>query len=359
MKTGNLLLIAAVIYSHVVFGMRTLDLDECVTHTVKVSDTRPCTIMFPQVGGLETIQGTNITKTTKAPAGYFVEYVPRSNFFSIRATSDSPKPGYINVVYRRKIISLKLIYEKDVAKADNSVIFRSNPRGGSHPGASTPRVSPSELISLIDKSKSYQLLAAHRPEAVADVAHRRLMQVSSFPKFDIIVDEAWRYDRFDTIIFKLALKNKTARKLSLDLHSFAVRVGRTLYPAAIVQCAQTLPPSGTTLAYVGITGKPVGGRANLSLENLFKCLCTETEEAAVRGKEKLITAVRSIRESMSMEEIADVSSQIVLAESYDPGLKPVAERFRERLNAMRRELMLRKKLHIVEKKLDDIKRKGD
>ena len=340
-----------------VYGMREFEIDELITRDVKVSTKRPCTIMFPAIGGISSIHGTNITKNASIPAGFYVEYTPRSNFFSVRATAAKVENGYINIVYHRKIVSIRLIFESDLALADSSIIFRNPSRTGNSPVAAPPSVNPAALIALLDNAKNYPLLKLHRPELLVGVNHRQLNQVNSFPKFDCIVAEGWRYNAFDTNVFKIYLKNKTNTLLNLDLKSVSVRIGATLYPASIVQCSAVIPPSSTTIGYVGIAGSPTGGRAEIALNNLFKFLITESKATAEKGRDALMRAVTLINDNMTAAATREAFALLKKAVAADPALSNICKRFQDKLNTIQKLSLMKVKLLASRRKIEDLETK--
>lgn len=256
------------------------EIDETQIRTVTLFPEYVTTVMFPALDGLEGIQGSNITKTPKTPADYFIEYVPGTNYFSLRVMGTNPKDGFINIIYKSKVIPLRLTVTENPAKAEVTISFVDYVSlGGLLKKRKTKPVTSQILIDLINKARAYPVLLKKKPEAVQDVEYGKINQTSVFPEFDVVVDEGYRFDKYDTVILKLFIRNKINRQLNLDVKSFAVRVGEKLLHASIAEASGTVPPTATTLAYIGFTGAPDGTRNNLAVKgNVWKILVNLKEE---------------------------------------------------------------------------------
>ncbi len=138
-----------------------------------------------------------------------------------------------------------------------------------------PEVSPLKLLSLLDKAKAFQLLKTQQPEAVANVAvttYDGHPLVCDFNEYEIQIEQAFRFNSEDTLVFRVGITNKSDTSLIYLPDSFALRAGNRLYPQSISDADGTVPPHGQNIVYFAITGTPDGGRNNLSLQNQFMVL---------------------------------------------------------------------------------------
>ena len=97
-----------------------------------------------------------------------------------------------------------------------------------------PEVSPIKLLALLDKAKAFPLLKAQQPESVADVdftTYDGKPLVSDFNDYEIQIEEAFRFNAEDTLVFRLVITNKIDAPLIYQPDSFALRAGNRLYPA--------------------------------------------------------------------------------------------------------------------------------
>ena len=140
-----------------------------------------------------------------------------------------------------------------------------------------PEVSPPKLLALLDKAKAFPLLKAQQPESVANVGFTTYdgkPLVSDFNDYEIQIEETFRFNAEDTLVFRLVITNKIDASLIYQPDSFALRVGNRLYPQSISDADGIVPPKGRSIVYFAITGTPDGGRNELSLKNAFTVLVT-------------------------------------------------------------------------------------
>ncbi len=140
-----------------------------------------------------------------------------------------------------------------------------------------PEVSPIKLLALLDKAKAFPLLKAQQPESVADVdftTYDGKPLVSDFNDYEIQIEEAFRFNAEDTLVFRVAITNKIDAPLIYQPDSFTLRAGNRLYPQSISDADGTVPPKGQSIVYFAVSGTPDGGRNELSLRNAFTVLVT-------------------------------------------------------------------------------------
>ena len=140
-----------------------------------------------------------------------------------------------------------------------------------------PEVSPIKLLALLDKAKAFPLLKAQQPESVANVdftTYDGKPLVSDFNDYEIQIEEAFRFNAEDTLVFRLVITNKIDAPLIYQPDSFTLRAGNRLYPQSISDADGTVPPKGRSIVYFAVSGTPDGGRNELSLRNAFTVLLT-------------------------------------------------------------------------------------
>ncbi len=138
-----------------------------------------------------------------------------------------------------------------------------------------PQVTPTRLLALLDKAKAFPLLKKQHPEAVADAEARTFgddPQITDFNDYEIRIEEVFRFNPEDTLVFHVTLRNKSAHPIRYLPESFCVRAGNRLYHQSISDAPGLLPPHAASTVYFAITGTPDGGRNELSLKNEFSVL---------------------------------------------------------------------------------------
>lgn len=239
---------------------RQIELDEYSIHRIKVgSDKSVTTIMFPSA--LSAIAGANVVTDPGATSGDFLlSYLPGNYFFSVRALKKDAK-GSLNIVYNRKTYVLEL---EESVEPSNSITFVSSK---SSSRSKKKSVRPDVLLSVLDKAKAYALFKKHHPEALADVQHVKSGQMMLYDRFTVTIDEIFRFDAEDTIVFRILLNNESDSQITYDPRMMATRLGETIYYASIADASGVMPPKSSVPAYFAITGTPTGGRNNLSADN--------------------------------------------------------------------------------------------
>ena len=287
--------------------IRQIEIDETVVRTVKLFPQYVTTIMFPSKNGIESIQGANVTKNISAPAGFYIEYSSGSNVVSVRPMDKAAK-GSLNIVYKKRIIVIQLETTNVPDEGEVSISF-VEPKN--EVGKKKPQTTPSVLVNLLDMAKGFELYKKYHPEALANVTSAKLEQVSVFSGFDVVVSDAFRFEKQDTVILRMYLKNKTNDPIEIDRESFAVRVGSTLIHASITDAVEVLPSGVTTIAYAGFTGTPSGARNNLAPENEWKILVSTG--SGLKNKielDKLKILNNSLSGNLAEEDLKAIEGQI-------------------------------------------------
>ena len=145
------------------------------------------------------------------------------------------------------------------------------------------RVTPSRLLALLDKAKAYQLLKEYHANTVAQVEYANFSKnprVMDYKDYEVRLDEVFRFNPEDTLIFRILLRNKTDQPIQYRPDGFSLRVGDRTYSQSISDASGTIPPKGETPAYFAVTGTPNGGRNDLSLKKEFNVLLDRIETNA-------------------------------------------------------------------------------
>ncbi len=249
-------------------------LDERVVYEIPISADAPTTLMFPSA--LTALEAANVSANPDTPAPVMLAYTPGRHFFSVRAVEPTAKAA-VNVVWKNKTYVLRLttggnppcgsvtFYEDDFAE-------RKSARSRSVP--------PETLLSLLDRAKNISLLAAQYPEAVSQIERATPLTVTPYRDYRVILEEVFRFDPEDTLVFRLRFENTGEREVIYQPQRLAVRVGAHVYYASIADASGIIPPQATTFGYFAVTGTPRGGRANLSVKNYFSIIVSRVERDA-------------------------------------------------------------------------------
>ena len=151
----------------------------------------------------------------------------------------------------------------------------------SGPNSSTQkRVSPEVVVGLLDRAKANQLIEQQYPDAIQQIEHVSPGSISYYRDFRVTVEDVFRFDPEDTVVFKLRFENQSSAPIYYQPQRLAARVGVNVYYPSIVDASGIIPPKATTTGYFAITGSASGGRANLSVRNTFSIVVTRIERDA-------------------------------------------------------------------------------
>jgi hypothetical protein len=250
-------------------------LDERTVYAIPVSCSRVTTISFP--GPIAAIDAANVTSDPKIPGLFQIAHTKGSYFLSVRALVEKATTN-LNLRWNQKTYVIELI---ESSSPLYSVIFADDTDADIRPASAG--VTPSRLLTLLDKAKAYPLLKQYHADAVAQVEYlnfRTKPRVLDYQDYEVQLDELFRFNPEDTLIFRILLRNKTKQPIQYRPDGFSLRVGERTYPQSISDASGTIPPQGQAPAYFAVTGTPNGGRNDLSLKNDFIVLLDRVETNA-------------------------------------------------------------------------------
>ena len=246
-------------------------LDSNVSIVVPVATNRVTTISFPSA--ITAIDGAGVTVDGKTPGLFQLAHTKSSAFLSVRALFPKASAN-LNIRWNDQTYVFDLIESSQPVLSLN---LEAPPTPEEDGVGRAPEVSPLKLLSLLDKAKAFPLLKAQQPETVADVdftTYDGKPLVGDFNDFEIRIEEAFRFNAEDTLVFRLAITNKVDEPLIYQPDSFALRAGNRLYPQSVSDADGTVAPKSQSIVYFAVTGTPDGGRNELSLKNPFTILLT-------------------------------------------------------------------------------------
>jgi hypothetical protein len=245
-------------------AIKEFTLDERTVYTIPVSLDRVTTISFP--GPISAVDAAQVTADNKSPASFQIAHTTGTAFLSIRALVRKAATN-LNLRWNGKTYVLELV---ESSSPLYSVIFTPPPEPIER--IDPISVSPHRLLALLDKAKGYPLLKTYHPEAVMQVEYRNYAKeprVMDYHAYEILLDEVFRFDPEDTVVFHVRLRNKTDQPLAYAPDGFSLRAGERTYFPSISDASGLIPPKSEMPAYFAVTGTPNGGRNDLSPKNDF------------------------------------------------------------------------------------------
>lgn len=243
-----------------------LALDEHRVYAVPVSVARVTTVSFPS--SIAAIDAGMVSTDDKSQGLFQLAHQPGTAFFSVRSLVKDAMTN-VNVRWNNKTYVLEL---KDSAAPVLSLIFQTPPDPRLEAAKRQQPVTPVALLALLDTAKAYPVLKETHPLAVKEVAfknYRPKPPVMDHGHMQILLEEVFRFDVQDTLVFRVTIRNTGERELYYDPGAFVLKAGGQRFNASISDASGTIPPKKEAVAYFAVTGTPDGGRNNLSVENDF------------------------------------------------------------------------------------------
>ena len=180
-------------------------LDDHVVVSVPVATNRVTTINFPSP--IDAIDGAGFTVDGKTPGLFQLAHTKGSAFLSVRALSPKAASN-LNIRWNNQTY----VFELSVSDTPMLSLNMEAPPTPEEEGAGrAPEVSPLKLLALLDKAKAFPLLKAQQPESVADVGFTTYdgkPLVSDFNDYEIQIEQAFRFNAEDTLVFRVGITNK-------------------------------------------------------------------------------------------------------------------------------------------------------
>ena len=258
-------------------------LDDHTVYAIPVSGARVTTISFPSA--ISAIDAAFVTTDAKTVGLFQIAHTKGTSYLSARALAKNASTN-LNVRWNGRTYVLEL---RESGTPWLSVIFQPQEESN----ATRPRpMTSARLLGLLDKAKAFPVLSEYHPEALKGVDFRdgsKQPSITDCGDYEVRVKEAFRFDLDDTLVFRLALQNKTFVPIEFAPERVRLKVGtQTLFPS-VTQLGGSIPPNGSSDGYVAFTGTPDGERNDLSLKNEFTFVLerarTVTDELPVKGEE--------------------------------------------------------------------------
>ena len=239
-------------------------------HTIAISKDRITTVSFPDA--ISAIDGAFMSTQPNQPGLFQLAHTKGTSFFSVRSLTDREEAQTnLNVRWENKTYVLLL---QQSAEPELSIIFQKPPELVTQQNRKKKNqsVTPATLLGLLDKAKAYPFLKKHHPNTLLETKHtdhRQSPKIIKQDDFEIHIEEVFRFEPQDTLVFHLTLHNATDSDITYRPDSFTVQAGATHYPQSISDASGVMKAKTQTTVYLAITGTPSGGKNHLSPDNNF------------------------------------------------------------------------------------------
>lgn len=251
-------------------------LDEFIIYNIPVAfKSGTTTVMFPSA--LSGLYAQSVAVQEQENANFLISFTPGNFYFSIRALKKDAE-DHLTVIFNRKAYVLHL---KASEKPAYNVTFYQDERKGK--AGNRVAVVPERLLSLMDKAKAYPLFTKNHPDALAGVLHTAPSITNYYDGFNVRIRDVWRFEKEDTLIFRLELENTSDRAIYYNPQDLAVRLDERIYTQSLADASGVMPPKSVTPAFFAITGNGHGGRNHLAPANQWNVLVVRAEAQPLTG----------------------------------------------------------------------------
>jgi len=246
-----------------------LTLDPMKVTPIPVALDRLTTIRFPSP--ISDLQSARIAAEQHPEAFFLLSFQPGNAFFSVRALTATTNTS-INVVWKNQTYVLELI---ESSTPWLSVVF--DPPAAPVTNPPPKPVTPARLLGILDTAKAFTLLRQHYPGSVAGVEVVRPGSLRDYGDYTIRVEEVFRFDPEDTLVFRIGVSNKTQCLIRYLPESLMVRAGQRVYYQSIAEATGIMPVAAEVQIYFAVTGSADGSRNSVSPHNDFMVLLSRLE----------------------------------------------------------------------------------
>jgi hypothetical protein len=192
----------------------------------------PTTILMP--APIEAFEGNNITTKPDTVANVFLQHEPGTRFFSVKSLL--PGAADLNVIFGDSVYSFRFYYSDNPTRTLTLV-----PEQQSRTLAQIVPVTPRRLYDILQDAKTYFVVKEKHPELERTIQVVAPGKVLEYPGYRIVIDQVFRFDRDDTLVFRVIFLNDTEAPLYYRAGEIALRVGRNLYWPSFAQVPQVIP----------------------------------------------------------------------------------------------------------------------
>lgn len=263
-------------------SIRQFPLDEQTVYEIIIAKDEVTTLTFP--GAITALEGAGVTiDPQQSPAPVLLNYLEGRPYFSVRAVADTATAS-LNVVFKKHTYVLRLRTDKEPFRS--VTFYQTDGAVDPIPSQGRAPVSPTKLLSLIDRAKVHHLIEAHHPELVSQIETAAPNRRMFYKDFDVVLAEVFRFHAEDTLVFKVLFFNNSTEEIYYQPQTLGVRAGSRIFYSSLSDASGIMPPGfndpdsgkikpSLSIGHFAITGTPDGGRNNLSVKNEFNVLVSK------------------------------------------------------------------------------------
>ncbi|WP_145929162.1 hypothetical protein [Termitidicoccus mucosus] len=213
--------------------MKKLLLQDTTPYEVAVGAV-PTTILMPfPIDGMD---GNGITTQAHTVAPVFLQHEQGTRFFSVKALL--PGTADLNVIIGERVYSFRFYYSENPTR---TLSISEPKKGSSIAQARRISVTPKRLHDILNDAKTYFVIKKQHPELQRSIEVAAPGKVIEYPGYRVVIDQVFRFDRDDTLVFRAIFINDSDEPLHYKPQEVGLRVGRNIYWPSFAQLPGEIP----------------------------------------------------------------------------------------------------------------------
>ena len=214
--------------------MRSAVLEDVKPYEVAIG-ALPTTVLMPEA--IEAFEGSNITTAPNTAAAVFLQHQPGTRFFSVKSLL--PGTADLNVIVGDHVYSFRFFHSQNPTR---TLTITPAATAASVRPVRTVRITARRLYDLLQDAKTYFAVKEQHPDLDRPIQVAAPGKVLEYPGYRIVIDQVFRFDRDDTLVFRAVFLNDTDAALYYQPAEIGLRVGQNLYWPSFAQVPRVIPP---------------------------------------------------------------------------------------------------------------------
>ena len=195
----------------------------------------PTTILMP--APIEAFEGNNISTTPGVPTIAFLQHTPGTRFFSVKAVI--PGTADLNVIIGDAVFSFRFTFSMNPTR---TLTIEVPGKARAEKPARTVHITARRLYEITQDAKTYFTVAQQYPEFDRAIEVTTPGKIIEYPGYRLVIDQVFRFDRDDTLVFRVAFLNDTASPRYYKPAEIGLRIGRNIYWPSFAQVSGSMAP---------------------------------------------------------------------------------------------------------------------
>ena len=192
----------------------------------------PTTVMMP--APIEAFQSEGITTNDRVSAHVFLDHTPGTRFFSVKALQ--PGVADLNVLCNGEFYSFRFFLSDTPTRT-----FTVLPAETYAQKSARPKLSAQRLYALLQDAKSFFVVQTAQPGYQREIQVAAPGSLQNAGSHRIILDQIFRFEKDDTLCFRLIFLNDTFSTLFYKTETCAVRIGSDVHRPSFADLSGEMP----------------------------------------------------------------------------------------------------------------------